>query len=165
MANNVQIDIEGTLFDGVKRTPRFEKGLEEGIKQVAIDVDKDTKEKLEKGRGFWKGSLYRSISFSPIVGLGFEVASNPGGRPIKHAEYVEWGRRPGKWPPRQAIAEWARTHGFTTPGSLYLLQRAIGRRGVKGVHMFRDTAKEWNAKKREISRIVGKEVVRELRRS
>ena len=45
-----------------------------------------------------------------------------------HMAVLDVGRRPGaKPPPPAALAGWARRHGFT--GSLFVLSRAIGRKG------------------------------------
>lgn len=44
---------------------------------------------------------------------------------------MDQGRRAGAaMPPPQALAGWARRHGYT--GSLFVLARSIGRRGIKG---------------------------------
>lgn len=51
--------------------------------------------------------------------------------PLFYATVMEYGRRPGaRMPPPDALAGWARRHGFT--GSLFVLARAIGKRGIKG---------------------------------
>jgi hypothetical protein len=48
-----------------------------------------------------------------------------------HARVMEEGRRPGaQMPPPEALAGWASRHGFS--GSLFVLARAIGRRGIPG---------------------------------
>jgi hypothetical protein len=44
---------------------------------------------------------------------------------------VERGRRAGRWPPFQPLAAWGSRHGFTTLHQIYLLRRAIARRGIK----------------------------------
>lgn len=50
---------------------------------------------------------------------------------LAYAPVMEYGRRAGaKPPPPEALAGWARRHHFG--GSLFVLARAIGRRGIKG---------------------------------
>jgi len=46
-----------------------------------------------------------------------------------HAIFVHEGRRPGSWPPPQALERWAGRHGIPT----YLVGRAIFLKGIKGV--------------------------------
>lgn len=56
---------------------------------------------------------------------------------LARAFYMEFGRRPGRWPPRAKIAAWARQRrlrpepGMTFEGMVYVLSRAIGTRGIK----------------------------------
>lgn len=58
-------------------------------------------------------------------------------------QYVENGRKPGKWPPRKAILDWIKVKpvlptpdargNLPTPESLaFLIQRKIGERGTQG---------------------------------
>ncbi len=51
---------------------------------------------------------------------------------VLYARFVEFGRRPGSWPPLSAMQPWARRHGFP-PGRVgaFLVARAIFRRGIK----------------------------------
>lgn len=46
---------------------------------------------------------------------------------VKYAEYVETGRKAGKFPPTKALEGWARRHGIPT----YLVARAIATKGIK----------------------------------
>lgn len=62
--------------------------------------------------------------------------------PINYALPLEHGRRPGKMPPVDAIKQWVIRKGIATgpeaDSAAFLIARAIGRRGTKGAHMFRD---------------------------
>ena len=53
---------------------------------------------------------------------------------------LERGRKPGKWPPRDAIALWVRRKLGVPEKEVdsvaFLIQRAIGQRGTKGAAMF-----------------------------
>lgn len=64
-------------------------------------------------------------------------------------KYVEYGRKPGKWPPRSVIERWIsvkpvtpRAEGGkipTVPQLAYLIQRKIGTEGVTPVPVLEDT--------------------------
>lgn len=84
------------------------------------------------------------------------------GKASDYAYYVEEGRKPGKWPPMDAIIEWMRIKRiqprnengsfkkFATPkakenaieGIAFNISRAIGRRGIKPLFYFRDAVNE-----------------------
>jgi len=59
---------------------------------------------------------------------------------VKYGLPLERGRRPGKWPPRDAIALWVRRKLGVPEDKVqqvaFLIQRAIGQRGTKGAAMF-----------------------------
>lgn len=59
---------------------------------------------------------------------------------LVYAPVMERGRRPGaKMPPPDALAGWARRHGFR-PGMEFVLARAIARRGIRGRFFMRAAA-------------------------
>lgn len=50
---------------------------------------------------------------------------------LTYMRVMDQGRRPGAaMPPPQALAGWARRHGYS--GSLFVLARSIARRGIRG---------------------------------
>jgi len=56
---------------------------------------------------------------------------------------VEFGRAPGRWPPREAIEYWVRrklgiTNDKEAASVAFLIQRHIGTKGTKPAHMFTD---------------------------
>ena len=60
--------------------------------------------------------------------------------PLVYHPTAELGRPPGgRMPPPDALAGWARRHGYS--GSLFVLARAIARRGTKGRFYMRAAAK------------------------
>lgn len=79
------------------------------------------------------GTLGRSI-VSDVQPMQARIYS-----PLVYAAVMEAGRRPGaRMPPPAALAGWARRHGRdTSPGGLFVLARAIGRRGIAGRFFFR----------------------------
>jgi len=52
--------------------------------------------------------------------------------PLNYAPVMEYGRRAGaKMPPPHVLSGWARRHGIPQ-SALFVIARAIGRRGIKG---------------------------------
>lgn len=84
-----------------------------------------------KPHGADTGELANSVQTrldSASVPLWAEVYTNKA-----YAASANYGRGPGSPPPVAAIEPWARRHGATGPGAAYLIARAIGRRGTKGL--------------------------------
>ena len=147
--DRITFDIKGTIFDQKKMSPAYRKGLEQGLKDVGSEVVQTAQGKLQAGkRGFDTGALKGSIGWRK-TNYGVVIASGAaiGDKALTYAQFAEHGRGPGKMPPREAIEPWGLKHGFTQ-ATIFLLQRAIGRRGTRGIFMFRDTAKEWNGRKK-----------------
>jgi hypothetical protein len=61
-----------------------------------------------------------------IEGSG-QVLTGRVGPTTRYAFWVEYGRRPGRYPPLAAIAGWARRHGVHP----FVVARAIARRGTR----------------------------------
>lgn len=60
-----------------------------------------------------------------------------------YAAPANYGRGPGKMPPIDAIQAWARRHGLGDDRSTaFLIARAIGRSGTRGLHFWEDAEKE-----------------------
>ena len=53
---------------------------------------------------------------------------------------------------------WAKRKGLNP----YAVAKTIGRRGTKGIFMFRSTAQEWDRKGNKIEKVIGKFVEKEL---
>lgn len=71
-------------------------------------------------------TLQRSIGLE-VKPLYATVATH-----LVYASVMEFGRRPGaRMPPLKALEGWARRHGFDKD-SIFVLARAIARRGIKG---------------------------------
>lgn len=71
------------------------------------------------------GNLKRSITVRRLRGLAIRV-----GPTAPHRHLVIRGRRPGKMPPPDAIADWAELRGLK--GKEFVVARAIGARGTRG---------------------------------
>lgn len=87
--------------------------------------------------GVSRGSVYGDVHGVGLGGIRGIVAS-----PLEHMTVLEYGRRPGQtMPPVAAIQQWARRKlGDGSRGTAYIIARAIGRKGTKARHMFRDAA-------------------------
>lgn len=61
------------------------------------------------------------------------------GSQLNYAPFVEYGRRPGKQPPVDAILKWLAFRNIqpVNRSTAFLIARAIGRRGIKGRFPFK----------------------------
>lgn len=82
----------------------------------------------------------RAGTTTDIFGSGVDlkgVISNP----LFYAAPVEYGRKPGRMPPVEAIQLWVIRKGIASSDNAksvaFLIARAIGKRGTKGAFMFK----------------------------
>jgi phage gpG-like protein len=92
--------------------------------------------------GRLRKSLLSTVSNETPVPLSVTVGTN-----VTYAPFVEFGRKPGRWPPDAAIRTWVTQKnrgrlGTRDPEALdrmtFQVRRAIGRRGVKERPFLRD---------------------------
>ena len=84
-------------------------------------------------RNLLRGSVFHDLR-------GFPIGPGKVATPSRYAVVVEEGRREKrKAPPVAVIADWLGRHG-ANPAYAFVVARAIGRRGIKGKHMFRNAA-------------------------
>lgn len=102
------------------------------------------KANLIRGRKIAAGTLYNSVQYKVNRSTGdieFYYADE--------GEFVESGRRPGKFPPPPAIAKWAKIKGIpqfrdkkgryiSNDSRTFLLSRAIANKGIKPFPFFTD---------------------------
>lgn len=79
------------------------------------------------------------------------------GTNLVYAPVMEFGRRPGRMPPPQALAGWARRHGFPDT-ALFVLARAIARKGIRGRFYMRRAAQATKNALPGIMRDVAREI-------
>ena len=106
------------------------------------------KANLVRGRKIATGTLYNSVSY--------EVNRSTGEIDFYYDDegnFVESGRKPGKFPPPQAIAKWAKIKGIpqfrdkkgryiSNDSRAFLLARAINKKGIKPFPFYDDAIEE-----------------------
>ena len=106
------------------------------------------KSNLVRGKKIAAGTLYNSVSY--------EVDRATGEIQFFYADegkFVESGRRPGKFPPPQAIAKWAKIKGIpqfrdkkgryiSNDSRTFLLSRSIAKKGIRPFPFFTDALEQ-----------------------
>jgi hypothetical protein len=110
--------------------------------------------------GALRGSIGTEIR-GERLDLRGEVATS-----ILYGEPVEYGRKPGKMPPVDAIEYWVIRKGIAggdeARGVAFAIARAIGRRGTKGAHMFEEGFKAAEPRVDNLWRGLPGEIAQEL---
>ncbi len=151
MTDTVSIEIGG--LEAVRRklgSPLVRDALRAAMVKSVLVVEGAVKERTPVDTG----TLRRSVR-SRVQPLEATIGSR-----LSYAPPVEFGRRPGRMPPVAAVERWARTRGIPP----FVLARAIGRRGTKGAHMFRDAARSMEERVRAIFRVAVHDIEREWRK-
>jgi hypothetical protein len=117
-------------LDGIDRILRklspdlFDPALQRLIEQATLLAEREARLGVTRDTGATARSLTSEVT--PLQGRVYSTAIS--------AVVEDQGRRAGaRMPPPNALAGWARRHGFASdPGTLFVLARSIGRRGRKG---------------------------------
>ncbi len=96
--------------------------LRRALQKSAIVVTSEAKRGTPVDTGRLRASVSNVVDVSPIPRFA-TVGTN-----VAYARYVHDGRMPGRMPPPNALATWARRHGGQNP---FVLARTIARRGIK----------------------------------
>lgn len=130
-------------------------GVDKFIKQVKMDANKallycgeylqgKLREQLSID-SYDTGALARSVTYRLVEDGVVEVGTN-----LEYAAIREYGRKPGRFPNLDALVGWSARHGMITGGAtqrydelhykdkgvIFLVARAIARRGIQGKHTF-----------------------------
>ena len=130
-------------------------GVDKFIKQVKMDANKallycgeylqgKLREQLSID-SYDTGALARSVTYRLVEDGVVEVGTN-----LEYASIREYGRKPGRFPNLDALVGWSARHGMITGGAtqkydelhykdkgvIFLVARAIARRGIQGKHTF-----------------------------
>lgn len=108
---------------------------------------------MSEDTGRSKESLVVDVRGRQLENLTGSVVSR--GERVDAIMAMEYGRRPGAtMPPPHVLSGWAGRHGIPTDeGTLYVLARAIGRKGIPARHMFEKAERAGRA---VVERIFGK---------
>ncbi len=108
------------------------KPVRDAVQRVLLRMETEARRKA-KPHGVDTGTLARSIMSNlnpPMTPIGGSVFTTNRLAPV-----IEVGRKPGRMPPVDPIARWAKRHGIDA--APFVLARAIGRHGTKGLYMFK----------------------------
>jgi len=143
MENEIGLDLETLDFEHFSTA----------LKSYAEEVRALYRRRLIEDDKFASGKLIQDMTTSiKFLGTQVTVYLNL----VDYWKYVEGGREPGKWPPRDKIREWIKikpvipepdTEGrLPTPEQLtFLIQRKIGEEGIEAGNQLRDTVQSVNS--------------------
>lgn len=89
-------------------------------------------------------SLFRGSVFTEVRGRAVSEMRGIVASPLDYAQYVERGRKPGKFPPRGPIELWAQ-RVLGDAKLWFVVARSIARKGTKATHVFRNAAQNGRA--------------------
>ena len=104
--------------------------LRTALTKSAMAIETGAKQLVPVDTHHLQRSITHHVDPSPVP-LYAEVGTN-----VKYAPMVHEGRRAGRAPRTEYLVGWAKRHGYT--GSLFVLARAIGRRGIKARPFLKD---------------------------
>lgn len=113
--------------------------LFESVRESLIDTLEDAQTKIERltpeASGNAKGSILYETDGTRLDNLYGRVFSDS-----DYFKYIEYGRRPGRMPPLDAIRRWVRDKGLEdqSDGAVYAIATTIARYGIGGRYIFRD---------------------------
>ena len=124
--------------------------------------------------GYQDGQLYRTLSYSVkmdnsswLISISLE----------EYWKYIEYGRRPGKMPPLDAIEKWIKVKQIlprpltlksgksvvpTIPQLSFLIARKIGRDGIRPRPFFKQS---FESAKREFLHIIEEAIIADIKES
>lgn len=136
---SIQLDPEWDRFS--RRLQAFPQDLERNMRQAMtlslLAVERDARRAAPQDTRRLAGSITHQIT-----GSGTAIQGRVGPS-VQYGRFVEFGRRPGRMPPPQALVGWVRRHSelrFARRTQAreqevlrraWLVARAIGRRGVR----------------------------------
>ena len=111
---------------------------EKTLKEFGKDYVKILTIFLKKNRKIASGALVNSINFK-LKETAEQILII-----LESNDYLEWvdkGRKPGKYPPLKAISEWARLKGISQD-AVFPIAKKIFRFGIEPTNVIQDTIKE-----------------------
>lgn len=131
--------------------------VERGLASAAMRGVAVVTGEIEAVKAVNTGQLKQSVSARPISGGGEISVDAP------HAAFVEYGRRPGKFPPGRPIFEWVMRKGLASNEAqgvqiTFAIQRKIAQVGISPQRYFA------RAMKKIVKDVIPTEVMREVKR-
>ena len=130
-------DVRQFADDWARSLPVILQELERAMTESLAIVESNVVGRTPVNTGFLRQSIGHRMRGTPgaIEGEVVSIAS--------YAAPVEYGRKPGKWPPRDAIEYWVRrklkiTNDAEVRSVAFLIARKIGLKGTKGAEMFQE---------------------------
>ena len=111
---------------------------EKTLKEFGKDYVKILTIFLKKNRKIASGALVNSINFK-LKETAEQILII-----LESNDYLEWvdkGRKPGKYPPLKAISEWARLKGISQD-AVFPIAKKIFKFGIEPTNVIQDTIKE-----------------------
>lgn len=111
------------LSEAFKDPDLIKEPLSDFLHSSGLEIVAEARQKSPVDTGRYRGSIAHEVD----IGAGtVRVGTN-----VEYATVIEYGQKPGKWPPAEPIEKWAQRHGIRDRGAFYLIRRAIFRRGIE----------------------------------
>ena len=133
------------------------KELDKAIEILGEELVNKLREALRNANKNSSGNLIKSVDYKIIKQADETILQILA---ADYLEYVDEGRKPGKFPPLKALDKWIVRRGiaprdkkgkFISRASVkFLIARSIGKNGIKGIHVVRKTIEEVYSKKQEL---------------
>lgn len=135
--------------------PLTEQAEELAVRRLTLVAEREAKRKAPHDTN----ALRRSIQ-GTVTRTGGRVRTTK-----RYARTMEKGRKRGrKPPPANRLRGWAKRHGIPTDkGTLFVLARSIGRRGIRGRFFMRKGKRKAQQKSLGVMRQAGRDVERHFR--
>lgn len=133
------------------------KELDKAIEILGEELVLKLREALRNANKNSSGNLIKSVDYKIIKQADNTILQILA---ADYLEYVDEGRKPGKFPPLKALDKWIVRRGiaprdkkgkFIPRESVkFLIARSIAKNGIKGIHVVRKTIEEVYSKKQEL---------------
>jgi hypothetical protein len=151
----VQLKSKMEEFDDIKRK------LVDYANKYGFEVVSEMLNRLKGAGKYATGDLVNSIEFKVVTtDKTIEVQTSM----IKYGEYVDKGRKPGKFPPLSKIQEWCRVKNIPQSAA-YPIARAIAKRGIPSTNFWTiSTTRRYKEFLKNVERIAADELTPTLKR-
>jgi len=117
--------------------PPWKKAFEDSVILLEREAKVGARVAVDTGR--FRGSITHEIDSAPMPLWGET------GTAVNYAPAIEYGRKPGKMPPVDALKPWARRHGMPESAA-FAIARKIQKYGIKGKFIFKQAYEKSEAR-------------------